>query len=875
MNDLLTDSFEIPRDQASRNGDIEMGTQIAQNSGDLGLDNFFKQVQEIEKHSEKLDKLLKKLQDAHEESKAVTKAAAMKAIKKRMEKDVDEVGKIARLIKSKIEELDKENLANRQKPGCGKGSGVDRSRTATTVAMKKKFKDKMSEFQTLRESIHQEYREVVERRVFTVTGNRADEETIDRLIETGDSEQIFHKAIQEQGRGQIMDTLAEIQERHGAVRDLEKKLLDLQQIFMDMAVLVDAQGDMLDNIESQVSSAVDHVQSGNTALQKAKSLQKNSRKWMCIAILILLIIVAIIVVGVLKPWQNNNVISAQLLHQQSWKVGFNFSAWNLLRGMDGVPVFVKYNGRWDENNIYVDHEMTGVLVPLGTSYVGLLEILYDALGLGPLSQTIRMKYIAEVGSSPIEISQDRDVFFYLNLKERDAQLNSFPICLEIKNEPMEEILPLALEDNNHSSDAKIQSPPHEINPDPQLNDQVPCNMSLEITVDDVPSDIKAEGDNALEHLAELIATADLPNEANYRRQITDSNVELSVINGLSNALVSLEERSAEGQIETLDSDEDHRMTDESENVRDMITEVLPTVLRLFPSRRKKTINSGTSLCAWLPPFKVGNIVDLSINATDVQAKDMPITSLIEWLMSMVRRWFSERRSAAESTTTMLATAAEDRLREQNALSLSMTVHPANTHEFHVLDPEARSFVNWTVAEAPLEEEEEEVALVAEDWRLTQFWHDFDTTETIAREVIILRKYVDSPSVACIAFPTLYAHLKKIGPEVLAQLLESNLPGEVQKERAAELLGKEEMETSNGGATVEQQPIAVETGKSGMMAGQEPEGKKMMNIMVGIDDSDESFYALEWVLDELLKYSGGAAPQAVEELEHSKSPRWSP
>lgn len=29
---------------------------------------------------------------------------------------------------------------------------------------------------------------------------------------------------------QIMDTLAEIQERHDAVRDLEKKLLDLQQV---------------------------------------------------------------------------------------------------------------------------------------------------------------------------------------------------------------------------------------------------------------------------------------------------------------------------------------------------------------------------------------------------------------------------------------------------------------------------------------------------------------------------------------------------------------------------------------------------------------------------------------------------------------------
>ncbi|THG22993.1 hypothetical protein TEA_010292 [Camellia sinensis var. sinensis] len=279
---LLQSSFEIPRGQGT-GGDIEMGRHRPMNSGELGLDNFFKQVQDIEKQYEALNKLLKKLQDAHVESKAVTKAAAMKSIKQRMEKDVDEVGKVARFIKSKIEELDRDNLTNRQKPGCGKGTGVDRSRTATTVALKKKFKDKMSEFQTLRQNIHQEYRDVVERRVFTVTGTRADEETIDQLIETGDSEQIFQKAIREQGRGQIMDTLAEIQERHDAVRDVERKLLELQQ----------------------VSSAVDHVQSGNTALQKAKKLQRNSRKWMCIAIMILLIIVVVVVVGVLKPWSTN------------------------------------------------------------------------------------------------------------------------------------------------------------------------------------------------------------------------------------------------------------------------------------------------------------------------------------------------------------------------------------------------------------------------------------------------------------------------------------------------------------------------------------------------------------------------------------------
>ena len=41
---MLQDSFEIPRSQASRGGDIELGANASMNSGELGLENFFKQV---------------------------------------------------------------------------------------------------------------------------------------------------------------------------------------------------------------------------------------------------------------------------------------------------------------------------------------------------------------------------------------------------------------------------------------------------------------------------------------------------------------------------------------------------------------------------------------------------------------------------------------------------------------------------------------------------------------------------------------------------------------------------------------------------------------------------------------------------------------
>ncbi|KAL4591571.1 hypothetical protein LXL04_004540 [Taraxacum kok-saghyz] len=80
INDVYQDSFENPRGQDYGHGDLEVGTQNNPNTAKLGLDDFFKKVQAIEKQYEKLNKLLKKLQNAHEESKAVTKAAAMKVI---------------------------------------------------------------------------------------------------------------------------------------------------------------------------------------------------------------------------------------------------------------------------------------------------------------------------------------------------------------------------------------------------------------------------------------------------------------------------------------------------------------------------------------------------------------------------------------------------------------------------------------------------------------------------------------------------------------------------------------------------------------------------------------------------------------------------
>ncbi|GKE11066.1 protein-lysine N-methyltransferase N6AMT2 [Tanacetum coccineum] len=77
---------------------------------------------------------------------------------------------------------------------------------------------------------------------------------------------------------------------------------------------------------------------------------------------------------------------------------------------------------------------------------------------------------------------------------------------------------------------------------------------------------------------------------------------------------------------------------------------------------------------------------------------------------------------------------------------------------------------------------EEVALVTEDWRLSQFWYDRETAETVAREVHALYTSLDStPLVACIACPTLYVYLKKKRTQFKVEILNSYILVDSEKQ----------------------------------------------------------------------------------------------
>ncbi|KAL3509473.1 hypothetical protein ACH5RR_028874 [Cinchona calisaya] len=294
MNDLFSHSFKKYQEVKHQvhMDDIEVGGTSGNEAG--GLDKFFKDVENVKQDMQDVEKFYKKLQESNEESKTVHNAKTMKELRARMDSDVSQVLKRVKIIKGKLEALDRSNQANRRVPGCGPGSSADRTRTSVVSGLGKKLKDMMDDFNGLRAKMNAEYKETVGRRYFTITGEKANDELIENLISSGESETFMQKAIQEQGRGQILDTISEIQERHDAVKEIEKNLIELHQIFLDMAALVEAQGQQLNDIESHVAHASSFVRRGTDQLQEAREYQKSSRKCTCIAIGLGIVLILII-----------------------------------------------------------------------------------------------------------------------------------------------------------------------------------------------------------------------------------------------------------------------------------------------------------------------------------------------------------------------------------------------------------------------------------------------------------------------------------------------------------------------------------------------------------------------------------------------------
>jgi len=86
-----------------------------------------------------------------------------------------------------------------------------------------------------------------------------------------------------------------IEERSKGIQQIERSIQEVNEIFVDLATLVNEQAPMIDNIESHIDAAVYNTGKGVAELRKASEYQDSARTKMCCIIVVILIIVAVVV----------------------------------------------------------------------------------------------------------------------------------------------------------------------------------------------------------------------------------------------------------------------------------------------------------------------------------------------------------------------------------------------------------------------------------------------------------------------------------------------------------------------------------------------------------------------------------------------------
>ena len=108
-----------------------------------------------------------------------------------------------------------------------------------------------------------------------------------------EQESIRMAARVEQNRAIILERQAEYQA-------IERDIVQIDDIFKDLNMLVLDQGIAIDNIESNIVSSKDMVRKGNDELYAANEYQKSARSKMCCIATVVIVVVLILVLVLTK-----------------------------------------------------------------------------------------------------------------------------------------------------------------------------------------------------------------------------------------------------------------------------------------------------------------------------------------------------------------------------------------------------------------------------------------------------------------------------------------------------------------------------------------------------------------------------------------------
>lgn len=264
------------------------------------MDAFFEEAQEIKKTMASIRYNIRQIEQAHGECLTAISAEQGRDSTERLEEMMRQTNGMATQVRNKLKAMDAENKDYARR---NEGASEARIRTNMHGTLTRKFVDLMAEYQELQNKYKNKYRERVERQ-YRIVKPHATKEEIEAALDSDAQPEIFTQQIlQGPGHAAARNALADIQERHKDITRLETSIQELHQLFTDINLLVEQQGELLDQIEYTVAQSVNYTGKAVEELRTASKYQKSVRKKMCCVLIIVLCVILAIVLPMLM---NNN-----------------------------------------------------------------------------------------------------------------------------------------------------------------------------------------------------------------------------------------------------------------------------------------------------------------------------------------------------------------------------------------------------------------------------------------------------------------------------------------------------------------------------------------------------------------------------------------
>lgn len=307
-------SSQMERGEAKDISSGDIPPMITAEDEQMEMPRFFTQVNEIKESNKRVKLFTDEIEKLHKNALSTPNAEESAAVSGQIEALMSKVNQMTNKTRRTLQEMDG---VNRELSATSpKGSGNLRMRDSNYRQLSKSFMDVMKNYQKVQEVYQEKYRAQLQRQYLIVKPTATRSELADL---TRDPEAMKVQVFAMNVRGDAKTTLNQMKNRLQDMQNIEKSILELNQMFLQMQDLVVSQGEVINRIGYNVDQIEDYTAQAaknmDSALESQKAIQK--KKWYIMLIIgvIVGLIVVCVVISVLMHLLPNLILVKMMAHK--------------------------------------------------------------------------------------------------------------------------------------------------------------------------------------------------------------------------------------------------------------------------------------------------------------------------------------------------------------------------------------------------------------------------------------------------------------------------------------------------------------------------------------------------------------------------------